>query len=259
MADSEWSGIEGDAAGIYHDLLVPAIFEQWVPRMLAAGGVGPGDRVLDVACGTGVVAREAVSQVGPDGMVCGLDLTEAMLDVARRLEPAVEWRQGDAMNLPFDPASFDVVLCQAGLMFVPDRVEAVSEMRRVLGPSGRLAVQVFAASEGQDAFAEVIERHAGSAVADRYLAPWSLRDPDELLAIVRDAGFENPHLSVEPGWTLFPSIDAFLRAETGTLIAGLVDADGLAADAAEVLAEYCTSDGALKMPGPGHIVTATKT
>lgn len=105
----------------------------------------------------------------------------------------------------------------------------------------------------------MIEQHAGRDVAGRYRAPWTLRDPDELLAIVHAAGFADVELHVEPAMTRFPSIEAFLLAKTATLIAGRVDAETLAADAAEALAPYCVPDGAVNIPGPGHIATATKT
>ena len=92
--------MEISAAEIYESVLVLAVFKEWAPKIVAAGMVKEGDRVLDVACGTGVVARRAIKVVGPEGSVVGLDLTEAMLAVAEWMEPQVEWRLGDAMDLP---------------------------------------------------------------------------------------------------------------------------------------------------------------
>lgn len=109
-----------DAAEAYEATFVPRLFADWVPHLLDAAGVAAGQRILDVACGTGVVAREAADRLGEKGTVVGLDLNEAMLAVARRLRPDLEWRQGDVAALPFRDGSFDVVLCQAGLMFFPD-------------------------------------------------------------------------------------------------------------------------------------------
>lgn len=258
MTESSWSEVEGKAAALYEDTLVPAIFESWAPKMLSFGGVGSGDRVLDVACGTGIVARQAAKLVGSAGRVVGIDLVEPMLDIARRIEPGVEWRQGDAMDLPFAGATFDVVLCQAGLMFMADRVRAVAEMHRVLEPGGRLAIQVFGMSEGQDAIAAVVERHAGKEAADRYRGPWSLHDPDELHAIVAAGGFGDAVVHVESAVARFPSLQAFVAAETETLLAGQVDIAALTAEAGDVLAPYCTPTGELIIPGPGHVATATK-
>ena len=116
MVDAGWS-VEVEAAENYENVLVPALFEPWVPTMLEAANVSEGDRVLDVACGTGVVARGALSAVGADGRVVGLDATDAMLTVAHRIEPGVEWRVGDAGDLPFSDGSFSAVICQSGLMF----------------------------------------------------------------------------------------------------------------------------------------------
>lgn len=257
MDAGDWRTVEISAAEVYESVLVRAVFEEWAPKMLAAGRVKEGDRVLDLACGTGVVARRAIKVVGPEGSVVGLDLTEAMLAVAERIEPQVEWRLGDAMDLPFDDGSFDVVVCQAGLMFFPDRVDALAEMRRVLRPGGRLALQVWAAAAAQDAFADVVERHGGRGIADRYRAPWSLPDPTELFAFVTAAGFADVAVQIEPGTNRFESIDDFLSS-TAVLLADHINLDDLAADTAKALAPYRTPGGAVNLPAPGNIATAHK-
>ena len=259
MADIERWSVERDAAETYESVLVPALFEEWAPRMLAAGNLRDGDHFIDVACGTGVVARHAIKRIGRRGRVVGLDRSEAMLGVARRVEPDVEWRLGDATALPFADESFDVAVCQAGLMFIQDRIRAFGEMRRVLRRGGRLAVQVWAISEGQDAFAEIVEKHAGKEAADHYRAPWSLSDPDQLIGLAHAGGFPNAELRTEPGVARFASIASFIAAETETLIHGDVDTDRLVADTAEAFAPYQAADGTLTIPEPGHVVTATRT
>jgi ubiquinone/menaquinone biosynthesis C-methylase UbiE len=113
------------AAELYESRFVPAIFAEWAPHLVDAGGVRPGQAVLDVACGTGVVAREAADRLAGRGRVVGVDSNEAMLTVARRIRPEIVWKQGDAADLPFDAGTFEVVLCQAALMFFPDRAAAV--------------------------------------------------------------------------------------------------------------------------------------
>src|SRR5688572_27748780 len=120
-----------EAAEVYESKFVPAVFAEWAPHLVEAAGVAPGQAVLDVACGTGVVARTAADRMGGKGRVVGLDLNDGMLAVAGRLRPDIEWRQGDAAELPFDAGSFDVVLCQSALMFFPDRARALREMARV--------------------------------------------------------------------------------------------------------------------------------
>ena len=136
MVDAGWS-VEVQAAEDYEKILVPALFEEWAPKMLAAANVGEDDHVLDVACGTGIVARCAVPEVGDGGRVVGLDATKAMLAVAVGIEPRVEWRFGDAGALPFDDGSFDAVICQSGLMFFPDPVEAIRDTRPRRRPASK--------------------------------------------------------------------------------------------------------------------------
>ena len=258
MEAEDWAGLDGDAGERYERLLVAPIFEEWAPRVLDAGGVTTGDRVLDVACGTGIVARHAIRRVGREGSVVGLDLTEPMLRVAERIEPAVEWVLGDATELPFPDESFDVVVSQAGLMFFPDRIQAVSEMGRVLVSGGRLAIQVWAASVAQQAFAAVVERHAGAEMAEHYLAPWSMPDPDQLARVVTEAGFSDVSARTEDGTSLFASLDAFLATGTAVLLKDLSDPEALIADVAEAFAPYRTADGEYHIPQPGNIAVATK-
>jgi len=124
MAQTETFQLSAVAAEAYESTFVPALFAEWAPHLCDLAGVRPGQRVLDVACGTGIVARVAADRLAGAGRVVGVDLNEAMLAVARRVRPDVEWRQGDAEALPFPPASFDRVLCQMALMFFPDRARA---------------------------------------------------------------------------------------------------------------------------------------
>ncbi len=109
---------------------VSALFRQWAEPVLDAAGVLGASRVLDVACGTGVVAREALVRVGSAGSVVGLDIGPGIFVVAETIEPAVTWTVGEAGRLPFSDGEFDAVVSQFGLMFFPDRVQAISEMLR---------------------------------------------------------------------------------------------------------------------------------
>ena len=136
-----------DAARKYEANLVPALMAPWAPQLLDAVDVGAGDRVLDIACGTGVVSRAAAERVGPDGSVWGLDLNPGMLAVATELAPDITWVEGDALALPFGDVTFDRVVCQFGFMFFTDRSQALREMRRVLVDGGRAGVATWGAIE----------------------------------------------------------------------------------------------------------------
>jgi SAM-dependent methyltransferase len=129
--------------------------------------------------------------VGPSGRVIGLDLNEGMLAVARRLRPEIDWRQGDALDLPFAERAFDVVVSQFALMFFPDRPLALREMWRVLAPGGRLAVAVCAPLEetkGYGLFADILRREAGEDAAAIVEGYFALGDEAELLRLARAAG-----------------------------------------------------------------------
>lgn len=257
MPNAGWS-VEVQAAEDYERFLVPALFAEWAPKLLAAASVAEGDRVLDVACGTGVVARSALATVGTHGRVVGLDATEAMLTVAERIEPGAEWHVGEAGDLPFESGSFDAVICQSGLMFFPDQVAAVREMWRMLRPSGRVAVQVWASCEAQNTFADIVEEHAGRVVADQYRTPWNLSDPTALLTLFREAGLTEVALRTEPGNAAYPSVDSFLAGATGILIGADLNTERLASDTAQAFSRYITPEGTLSFSEPGHIVTATR-
>src|SRR5688500_17922473 len=113
------------AADVYERLFVPAEFQEWAPRVIEAARVRQGQRVLDVACGTGVLAREAAGVAGSGGHVAGVDLDGGMLIVAARVAPWIDWREASAESLPFADASFDAVVSQFWLMFFPDRRAAL--------------------------------------------------------------------------------------------------------------------------------------
>ena len=164
--------LTGSAAEVYEAFFVPALFGEWAPRLCDAASIGPDKRALDVACGTGVVAREAVRR-GAD--VTGLDCNPGMLAVATRLAPAVDWHEGRAEALPFDDARFDAVTCQFGLMFFEDRVKALAEMARVTRPGGALVVATWDALErtpGYAAIVELLQRLFGEEIAGTLRAPF---------------------------------------------------------------------------------------
>ena len=199
MSQSERWQLGGNAAEVYETELVPAIFAPWAPLLVAKAALRQGERVLDVACGTGVVTRLAAEQVGTGGHVVGVaTLTPGKCLARARASSlpegtAVEWREGDAGALPFSAASFDAVFCQLGLQYFPDRQQAAREMHRILKPGGRLVVLVWRAlahSPGFAALAAALERHVSARAAAVMRAPFVFGDTtDELRRLLTQAGF----------------------------------------------------------------------
>lgn len=198
MNQKEQWQLSGSEAELYERYKVPRIFRPSAELLLERVPPRSGQRVLDVACGTGIVARLAVPRVGPAGKVAGLDLNTGMIDMARANTPAgaapVEWKQGDAQVLPFEDGSFDRVYCQQGLQFLPDKPRALREMHRVLAPGGTVALSVWRpANPGSPynaALAEGLEKHADATAAKFSLVPFTLGDPSVLGKLASDAGFE---------------------------------------------------------------------
>ena len=207
---------EHSAAWFYEEKFVPGLFAPWSARTIAAAAVEAGDRVLDIACGSGVVTRDIAAITGPDSPPTGLDLSPGMLCVAHSLEPKIEWRQGDACQLPFADASFERVVCQFGLMFFADRVEALREMLRVLKPGGRLAIVVWdslASNPGFEDMVEVLARIAGREAAAALTAPFCLGERRLLNELAEQAGMRAPELQTLQGQACFREMFDFVDTE----------------------------------------------
>lgn len=253
-------------AEAYEAKFVPALFAEWAADLLDRVTLQPGQSVLDVACGTGIVARGAADRLGGTGRVVGLDLNEAMLTVARRIRPEIEWRQGDAAALPFPAESFDVVLCQAALMFFPDRQQVLREMGRVVRPGGTVAVHVpgrLGASEAYVAFHQVVSRHAGPEAVNLLSAYFVVGEPPELAALVESSGLTVTGLSSRIGHVKVASIDEFVATEIGStpLVDRISEEDlgRITADARVALDRFRTADGRAALPIEGHVVLARRT
>src|SRR3954453_19089590 len=147
MVQQERYQLGAGAAEGYERNYVPVMFAPLAEQLLDSVALRPGHRILDVACGTGIVARCAARRLDGEGRVAGLDLNVRMLDVARSVSAseglAIEWYEGSAFALPFADGSFDVVLCRQALQFFPDRPAALQKMHRTLTTNGQLAVSVF--------------------------------------------------------------------------------------------------------------------
>jgi ubiquinone/menaquinone biosynthesis C-methylase UbiE len=273
MTQVRWQ-LTGTGPDSYERYQVPSVFGPLAQMFLGRVALRPGQRVLDLACGTGVVARLAAPIVGPTCSVVGADLSPAMLEVARAHALAggggapIEWRQADAAALPFPEAGFDIVLCQQGLQFFPDKPAALREMRRVLRTGGTVGVCVWRAVEHSPchlAIAAALRRHLGEDTARRFQAPFGFGDGDALRRAMADAGFRAVEIRVEvvvrrllPPEESVPGLLA--STPVGPEVAALGEAarGAIVAEAAAALAAYRDADGGLTVPQPTHIALATK-
>jgi ubiquinone/menaquinone biosynthesis C-methylase UbiE len=273
MNDHEPWQLTGNAAELYERYLVPAITGVWAADLVRRAALQPGECVLDVACGTGIVARLGAEQVGAQGAVVGLDLNTAMLAVARALPaplgPIITWTEASALAMPFPDATFDVVLCQLGLQFFPDRPQALRDMRRVLVPGGRVLLSVFgplAHNPAPQALAEALERHVGSHASAIKRAEHDLEDPAALDDLVSGAGFAAVTIETTTQHIHFPSSREYVRIQfAATPLATLMQeiprdqqaalSEAVIADVSEALRSYCGDDG-LVFPQECHSLSA---
>lgn len=270
MAQDRWQ-LTGDGPENYERHQVPGVSAPLARIFLEQLPLQPGQRILDVACGTGIVARQAASIAGAAGRVVGVDLNSGMLEVARRNTPAkgagIEWRQGDARLLPCPVASFDVVVCQQGLQLFTDKIGALREMHRALAPGGLLGVCVWRTIEHSPcdlAIAQALARHLGAAAAERFQAPFGFGEADALRAAITEAGFRDVDVrAVIVMRRLRSPEESIPGLLAGTPIGPLVAAldevvrQALVAEVATALMPYRDANG-LTVPQATHIALARK-
>lgn len=262
-------------ADMYQQFFGPALFEPWAAVLADRAAPRPGERVLDLACGTGIVTRRVAPAVGPRGSVTGVDCSPGMLEVARRLpvpgEAAVEWREGDAGALDLPDGAFDLVLCQQGLQFFPDRPAAAREMRRVLADDGRVAVTVWRGPEHHpllEASTAAVAAHLAVPAADLDI-PFSFGDAGGLRRLLEDAGFSRVDVTARTMNAFFPSAEVFIAMITTAAAAVLPAYAHVVADPAaraalvevstaatsDLIERYRDGDG-LTMPWTANIAVA---
>lgn len=262
MNEHETGQVTTGAAEVYEEFFVPALFAEWAPRVVQAAKVQPGEAVLDVGCGTGVLARAAANAVGPGGSVVGVDINEGMLAVAREKAPHITWRAAPAEALPFEADCFERVVSQFGLMFFEDPAGALAEMGRVLRPGGTIAVAVWdslAATAGYAAVVEVLDDLFGPEVAQSIEAPYALGDKERLASLFAEAGMEQIRIQTITGKARFASLEAWMYTDIkGWTLAGTVDDEGyerLRRYAPQKLGRFVQADGSVAFAAPAHIVT----
>jgi ubiquinone/menaquinone biosynthesis C-methylase UbiE len=262
-----------DPATIFEEWSVPAIFAPNARLVLDAMAIPADARILDVACGSGIVARTVASRLGSMGRVVGLDFNPGMLTAARRASAAegltIEWMLAGAQELPFADGAFDLVFCQHGLQFFPDRAGAVAEMFRVLAPGGEIAISTWRGLD-QNPFSAAYER----AVRRRFdsfalSTPFSLGDPAELRGLLLQAGFRD--VSVEPVEieASFPRPESYTEMRVRASAAGVpalqslsaAELDTLVAAVREDLEEpvrAATRNGCLRFPMRGIVARGVR-
>lgn len=240
----------------YERYAVPALFAPAAERLLAAARPRPGERVLDVGTGTGIVARRAAPRVGPAGLVAGLDVSADMLNVARetasREDLAITWYEGLAEHLPFPEGGFDLVLCQYALMFFGDTSAALGEMRRVLAPGGRVALSVFQGIARHPFYGSLEQAIARRLGVSTVAAIFALGEADALAESLAKAGFRD--VAIDP-FSLTAHLGppaAFLAGEIEIDTAAIPSMQGLAPAARRELAEAIATE----MAEPLRAVTA---
>lgn len=266
---SGWQ-LSGNAPEAYEFYMVPAITETYGRHILDRARLERGQRVLDVACGTGVVTRNAARQVGFTGKVLGVDLNPMMLEVAQQacrfVYPPIEFSQGDASKLSFGNDSFDVVTSNLAVMFFPDRVAALKEMNRVTAPGGRLVYTVWRGIETCPAWlklAESLEKHVGAEAGAILRSPFTTKSADEARSVTAQAGWKDVKVEIVMEQIRYPSFAEFVRQETESMPfpnvqKGMGEArDAITADVTKGFGHY-GDDFGMSFPTEVYVVTARK-
>jgi len=263
MGESERGQVSANAAKVYEEFYLSGLFEEWTPRVIDAAQIERGQRVVDVACGTGVLTLAVAERVGTADLAVGVDINKGMLNIAREKAPDIEWHLAPAEALPLDDDSFDRVVCQFGLMYFDDQRGALEEMMRVLRPGGILAVVVWDKPENFPAYVaedQLFQRVLGEEYADE--SPNSLGDQKVLQQLFVGAGIPDVNIRTHEGTARFSSIDDWIYADVKgwTMDEEIDDAkyEQLLREAQQDLAEFVTPEGTVAFSTPAHIVTASK-
>jgi SAM-dependent methyltransferase len=206
---SGWQ-LSGDAPSLYIRF-ASAFMEPWTDDLIRQAKCKEGDRVLDLACGTGFVATRVNEVSGATCQITGLDVNEGMLNAARR-NTSIDWRLGSALEMPFPDGSFDVVLCQQGLQYFPDRQLAMKEIARVLSPGARVSLNVWGAMERHAfvmPFVEALGVFLGAEAKSAFDLAYSLNTREELHALAAGAGLRDAKVRFEQRTIRAPDVAEF--------------------------------------------------
>jgi ubiquinone/menaquinone biosynthesis C-methylase UbiE len=259
--------VSGNAAELYERYAVPYVLRPWAAELVELADLRRGDRILDLACGTGVVARLAAPRVGTAGQVIGIDLNAGMLAVARAIPPtsgpAIVWMEDSATAIQLPDSVVDVVLCQQGLQFFPDKPAALREVHRVLEPGGRVLLSVWkSAGPYNIAVADALERHVDIDTAMKYRANRMVPDAEDLHRLLVEAEFSDVQVRPSTMTIHLPSIEQFVLCHlSASPVAGAVAAlpeterRALAGQVRAALHAYADGDG-VAVPDETNIAIA---
>lgn len=251
----------------YEDLFVPALFEPWTKHLIDGAAIREGSRVLDVACGTGVLARGALARTGATGHVVGADPAPGMLAVAKEIEPGIDWVLCGAEALDVDDESFDCVVSQFGMMFFQDRQKSADEMFRAMKPGGSLAIAVWRTVDHNPAYADIIsvlEEQVGTAAADALRLPYSLGEAGKVTAVLDGSGFADITVEAKTESATFPSSRQMVEAELRgwlplfDIFLNEDDIENVLTASDKTLGKYAGSSGEAVFPSAAHVFTARK-
>lgn len=263
MGDNKTGQVSEDAAKVYEEIWVPSLFQKWAPVIADAANIRDWHTVLDVACGTGLVAITVNDRIGPKGSVTGVDINEGMLKVAKSKSSQIKWDKSPAESLPYEDSSFDRVLCQFSVMFFDNQEKALREMMRVLRPDGLLVFNVWDKLEENPGFlARTVfwEKVVGEKAWDN--APYSLGDKEILTSLLKTSGISNMKIETHTEAAQYLSIrDWMYVSAKGWTQDELFDDETfeqMVLEAQATFSQFEKSDGTVSFPTLAHIVTVSK-
>lgn len=216
MGKNETYQLEINGAKFYEQNFVPALFEHWAKRTVEKLNLEESDHLLDIACGTGIVARVARAGNTVNLKVTGCDINKGMLAVAKEIDPEINWIEGSAENLPFDDDSFEKVSCQFGFMFFQDLVKTLNEMERVKKKNGKIIIGIWDAIEANEGYFDllkIIENIGGQNLGLTLRAPFNLGDKREIDIIMKSSNISNYKLETIKERVKFPSIEHWIDCD----------------------------------------------
>lgn len=262
MDNNKTYQLELEGAKFYEKNFVPVIFEKWAKIIIDKLDLMDHDNILDLACGTGIVARVAKKSKAGNLKIKGCDVNSGMLEVAGEIEPAINWVKAEAEDLPFESKSFDKIICQFGLMFFQDQAKALSEMNRVRKANGKIVISIWdkiESNEGYFDLLKIVENAGGSKLGDILRSPFNMGNKIDLKNLLDQNGLTNYKIETIKVQVEFPSIDHWIDCDVkASPIAKIINDQEyslLINECRIKLAKYSDAVGKIKFNMSAHIIT----